>query len=75
MCYYIVLSLGWWVMQAEYVDLKTLRDRVNDAIDTIIRKEDGTESGDLLQPCIEGITSQALLLLMTLFFFLSFFFC
>lgn len=75
MCYFIVLSLGWWVMQAEYVDLKTLRDRVNDAIDTIIRKEDATESGDLLQPCIEGITSQALLLLMTLFFFLSFFFC
>lgn len=62
-------------MQAEYVDLKTLRDRVNDAIDTIIRKEDATESGDLLQPCIEGITSQALLILMTLFFFLSFFFC
>ncbi|CAL9069294.1 unnamed protein product [Musa banksii] len=40
--------------EAEYVDLKTLRDRVNDAIDTIIRKEDGTESGDLLQPCIEA---------------------
>lgn len=71
----MLLSLWWWVMQAEYVDLKTLRDRVNDAIDTIIRKEDATESGDLLQPCIEGITSQALLILMTLFFFLSFFFC
>ncbi|WOL00227.1 hypothetical protein Cni_G08940 [Canna indica] len=40
--------------EAEYVDLKTLQDRVNDAIDTIIRKEEATESGDLLQPCIEA---------------------
>lgn len=48
----------WWVeMQAEYVDLKTLVDRVNDAIDTIIRKEDSPEIGDFLQPCIEGTSS------------------
>ncbi|XP_065043961.1 uncharacterized protein LOC135676563 [Musa acuminata AAA Group] len=40
--------------EAEYVDSKTLQDRVNDAIDTIIRKEDALESGDLLQPCIEA---------------------
>ncbi|XP_072995389.1 uncharacterized protein [Typha latifolia] len=39
--------------EAEYMDLKTLWDRANDAIDTIIRKDDTVESGDLLQPCIE----------------------
>lgn len=37
------------------MDLKTLWGRTNDAIDTIIRKDDANESGDLLQPCIEGI--------------------
>ncbi|XP_072995384.1 uncharacterized protein [Typha latifolia] len=40
--------------EAEYMDLKTLWDRANDAIDTIIRKDDTVESGDLLQPCIEA---------------------
>ncbi|XP_020596043.1 uncharacterized protein LOC110036038 [Phalaenopsis equestris] len=40
--------------EAEYMDLKTLWDRANDAIDTIIRKDDANESGDLLQPCIEA---------------------
>ncbi|KAL0924258.1 hypothetical protein M5K25_005074 [Dendrobium thyrsiflorum] len=40
--------------EAEYMDLKTLWDRVNDAIDTIIRKDDANESGDLLKPCIEA---------------------
>ncbi|RAL52827.1 unnamed protein product [Cuscuta campestris] len=40
--------------EAEYVDLKTLWDRVNDAIDTIIRRDESTETGDLLQPCIEA---------------------
>ncbi|KAL5975875.1 hypothetical protein ACLOJK_020203 [Asimina triloba] len=38
------------------MDLKTLWERTNDAIDTIIRRDESTEteSGDLLQPCIEG---------------------
>ncbi|KAG9455778.1 hypothetical protein H6P81_000286 [Aristolochia fimbriata] len=40
--------------EAEYRDLKTLWDRTNDAINTIIRKDDSTETGDLLQPCIEA---------------------
>lgn len=40
--------------EAEYMDLKTLWDRANDAIDTIIRKDDANESEDLLQPCIEA---------------------
>ncbi|KAL3838588.1 hypothetical protein ACJIZ3_023179 [Penstemon smallii] len=40
--------------EAEYSDLKTLWDRVNDAIDTIIRRDDSTEAGEFLQPCIEA---------------------
>ncbi|CAH9084169.1 unnamed protein product [Cuscuta epithymum] len=40
--------------EAEYVDLKTLWERVNDAIDTIIRRDESTETGELLQPCIEA---------------------
>lgn len=40
--------------EAEYMDLKTLWERMNDAIDTIIRRDDSTENGKLLQPCIEA---------------------
>ncbi|XP_042496422.1 uncharacterized protein LOC122075453 isoform X2 [Macadamia integrifolia] len=40
--------------EAEYMDLNTLWDRVNDAINTIIRRDEGTETGDYLQPCIEA---------------------
>ncbi|XP_073134983.1 uncharacterized protein [Henckelia pumila] len=40
--------------EAEYSDFKTLWDRVNNAIDTIIRRDEGTEIGELLQPCIEA---------------------
>ncbi|CAK9170395.1 unnamed protein product [Ilex paraguariensis] len=40
--------------EAEYMDLTTLRDRANDAINTIIRLDDSTESGKLLLPCIEA---------------------
>jgi hypothetical protein len=40
--------------QAEYMDLKTLWDRANDAINTIIRRDESLETGELLQPCIEG---------------------
>lgn len=35
------------------MDPETLWDRVNDAIDTIIRRDE-TETGQLLPPCIEG---------------------
>ncbi|XVF89323.1 hypothetical protein PTKIN_Ptkin19aG0120700 [Pterospermum kingtungense] len=38
----------------EYLDLKTLLDRTNDAINTIIRRDESTETGELLQPCIEA---------------------
>ncbi|KAK4404162.1 hypothetical protein Sango_0784800 [Sesamum angolense] len=40
--------------EAEYSDSETLWDRVNDAVDTIIRKDESTESGELLPPCVEG---------------------
>ncbi|XWS17819.1 hypothetical protein CRYUN_Cryun33cG0100700 [Craigia yunnanensis] len=40
--------------EAEYMDLKTLWDRTNDAINTIIRRDESTETGELLQPCIEA---------------------
>ncbi|XP_020244169.1 uncharacterized protein LOC109822386 isoform X2 [Asparagus officinalis] len=41
--------------EAEYMDLDTLWDRTNEAIDTIIRRDDSTQTeGDLLQPCIEA---------------------
>ncbi|KAF2287230.1 hypothetical protein GH714_039397 [Hevea brasiliensis] len=40
--------------EAEYMDLKTLWDRTNDAINTIIRRDESTEAGELLQPCIEA---------------------
>ncbi|XVE53609.1 hypothetical protein DITRI_Ditri03aG0016400 [Diplodiscus trichospermus] len=40
--------------EAEYMDLKTLWDRTNDAINTIIRRDESTETGKLLQPCIEA---------------------
>lgn len=40
--------------EAEYVDINTLRDRANDAINTIIRRDESTETGELLQPCIEA---------------------
>lgn len=36
------------------MDLETLWDRVNDAINTIIRRDESTETGDHLQPCIEA---------------------
>ncbi|WCJ30298.1 hypothetical protein M5689_011867 [Euphorbia peplus] len=43
--------------EAEYMDLKTLWDRSNDAINTIIRLDESAETGDLLQPCIEAALS------------------
>lgn len=33
----------------------TLWERVNDAVDTIIRRDESSETGDLLPPCVEGI--------------------
>nr|XP_034914711.1 uncharacterized protein LOC118048970 isoform X1 [Populus alba] len=40
--------------EAEYMNQDTLWDRVNDAINTIIRRDESTETGDLLPPCIEA---------------------
>lgn len=38
----------------EYMNLDTLRDRVNDAVNTIIRRDESTETGELLPPCVEA---------------------
>ncbi|XP_023750076.1 uncharacterized protein LOC111898387 isoform X1 [Lactuca sativa] len=40
--------------EAEYMNLETLWERANDAINTIIRLDESTETGDFLQPCIEA---------------------
>lgn len=45
------------IIQAEYMDPRTLWDRTNDAINTIIRHDESTETGQFLQPCIEGTLS------------------
>nr|XP_023872146.1 uncharacterized protein LOC111984759 [Quercus suber]XP_023872148.1 uncharacterized protein LOC111984759 [Quercus suber] len=40
--------------EVEYMSSETLWDRVNDAINTIIRRDESTETGELLPPCIEA---------------------
>ncbi|XP_031271928.1 uncharacterized protein LOC116130322 [Pistacia vera] len=40
--------------EGEYTNLDTLWDRVNDAINTIIRRDESTETGELLPPCVEA---------------------
>ncbi|KAI3775443.1 hypothetical protein L1987_50019 [Smallanthus sonchifolius] len=40
--------------EAEYLDPETLWDRLNDAIDTIIRKDETLETGEFLTPCVEA---------------------
>ncbi|KAE9601804.1 hypothetical protein Lal_00040955 [Lupinus albus] len=40
--------------EGEYLNLETLWERLNDAINTIIRRDESTESGDLLPPCVEA---------------------
>lgn len=40
--------------EAEYSNIETLWDRVNDAVDTIIRKDESAETGELLPPCVEA---------------------
>ncbi|XVF88354.1 hypothetical protein PTKIN_Ptkin19aG0044100 [Pterospermum kingtungense] len=40
--------------EAEYMNPETLSDRVNDAINTIIRRDESTETGELLPPCVEA---------------------
>ncbi|OWM65933.1 uncharacterized protein LOC116200893 [Punica granatum] len=40
--------------EAEYLNLETLWERVNDVVDTIIRRDKSSETGDLLPPCVEA---------------------
>ncbi|KAG7020390.1 hypothetical protein SDJN02_17074, partial [Cucurbita argyrosperma subsp. argyrosperma] len=42
------------ISEAEYIEFNTLRDRLVDAVNTILRLDDTTESGEFLQPCIEA---------------------
>lgn len=42
------------------MDLETIWDRVNEAINIIIRRDESTETGDLLPPCVEGTCSTLL---------------
>lgn len=37
------------------MNLETLWDRANDAINTYIRRDESNESGELLPPCVEGM--------------------
>ncbi|KAK6945120.1 hypothetical protein RJ641_026222 [Dillenia turbinata] len=63
--------------EAEYMDLDTLWDRVNDSIDTIIRREESIETGDLLRPCIEVVVAEMICGLFTcsLFYSASYLIC
>ncbi|XP_019058289.1 PREDICTED: uncharacterized protein LOC104815272 isoform X2 [Tarenaya hassleriana] len=40
--------------EEEYTNAETLWNRVNDAVDTIIRRDESTETGQLLPPCVEA---------------------
>ncbi|XP_054822396.1 uncharacterized protein LOC129320803 isoform X2 [Prosopis cineraria] len=40
--------------EAEYLNPDTLWERLNDAINTIIRRDESTETGELLPPCVEA---------------------
>ncbi|KAL0552719.1 hypothetical protein IC582_011840 [Cucumis melo] len=40
--------------EVEYMNLETLWDRLNDAVNTIIRRDESSESGELLPPCVEA---------------------
>ncbi|XP_021899400.1 uncharacterized protein LOC110815774 isoform X2 [Carica papaya] len=45
--------------EAEYMNLETLWDRANDAINTYIRRDESNESGELLPPCVEVRASRS----------------
>ncbi|OIV99901.1 hypothetical protein TanjilG_26239 [Lupinus angustifolius] len=42
------------ISEEEYLNVDTLWERLNDAINTIIRIDQTTETGDLLPPCVEA---------------------
>ena len=37
------------------MNLETVWERLNDAVNTIIRRDEHSETGELLPPCVEGI--------------------
>lgn len=50
------------------MDMNTLLDRTNDAINTIIRLDETTETGEFIQPCIEGIQSLKTIIILWILF-------
>ncbi|KAH7433317.1 hypothetical protein KP509_07G063600 [Ceratopteris richardii] len=43
--------------EGEYADVETLRSRLDDAMNTLIRREEGEEEGVYLMPCVEAALS------------------
>ncbi|KAJ7560730.1 hypothetical protein O6H91_04G142900 [Diphasiastrum complanatum] len=43
--------------EAEYMDVKTLKDRLEDAVDTMIRRTDASREDPYMQPCVEAALS------------------
>ncbi|KAJ7294544.1 hypothetical protein O6H91_Y251700 [Diphasiastrum complanatum] len=43
--------------EADYMDVKTLRDRLEDAVDTMIRRTDAPKDGPYMEPCVEAALS------------------
>lgn len=41
-------------LQSEYAGVETLRTRLDDAVNTMIRRDDSEEEGVYLPPCVEG---------------------
>lgn len=71
LCCFVSVFVG----QAEYSDLKTIWERTNDAINMIIRRDESTESGELLQPCIEGTCTSLRFFYSHLFSYYSTIYC
>ncbi|KAG6586383.1 hypothetical protein SDJN03_19116, partial [Cucurbita argyrosperma subsp. sororia] len=40
--------------EVEYMNLETVWERLNDAVNTIIRRDEHSETGELLPPCVEA---------------------
>lgn len=53
------------------MDPETLWDRLNDAIDTIIRRDETAETGQFLPPCVEGTKKFTTLFCLAIHFYCS----
>ena len=50
----VIIQECYSLVQSEYADLKSLRSRLDDAVNTMIRREETEEDGVYIAPCIEG---------------------